>query len=134
MRKVKDDTDCADCLCRVCARNENNDAYNSQVDIDQHYCQGCDGCHEEVIETEEDCPSGSFLPDEDDVPDFEPEGRRSGTIYPVDKTIEIVSSEIETLRNKLKMKEEQLSMLKRERDEFESRTSCHIERVTGDQE
>lgn len=50
--------------------------------------------------------------------------------YSLDKKIEIVSSEIETLRNRLKCKEEQLAKLKRERDEFESRTSCHIERVT----
>jgi len=53
--------------------------------------------------------------------------------YSLDKKIEIVSSEIETLRNRLKCKEEQLAKLKYERDEFESRTSCHIERVTGDQ-
>lgn len=64
MRKVKSDADCADCLCRCCARNECNDSYNREVEKDGGYCTGCNGCNEQVIETEEDCPRGEFLPDE----------------------------------------------------------------------
>lgn len=67
MRKAISDADCADCLCRVCARSEYNDAYNAQVEKDKGYCEGCNACSEEVIETEEDCPRGEFLPDEDDM-------------------------------------------------------------------
>ena len=37
--------------------------------------------------------------------------------YTIDAEIEIVTGEIETLRNRLKSKEELLAMLKKERDE-----------------
>ena len=66
MRKAKSDDDCADCLCRCCARSECNDSYNEQVDIDKDYCQGCNGCNGYVIENAEDCPRGQWLPDETD--------------------------------------------------------------------
>ena len=67
MRKAVSDADCADCLCRVCARSEYNDAYNAQVEKDKRYCEGCNACSGEVIDTEDDCPRGEFLPDEDDM-------------------------------------------------------------------
>lgn len=66
MREAKSDADCADCLCRCCARSECNDSYNEQVDIDRDYCQGCNGCNGYVIENAEDCPRGQWLPDETD--------------------------------------------------------------------
>ena len=57
---------CADCLCRVCARNRYNDSYNSQAEKDNEYCEGCNSCHGYQIETEKDCPRESFLPDENE--------------------------------------------------------------------
>lgn len=63
-RRVRSDEDCADCLCRVCARNADNDSYNSKLKGDYKYCS-CSACSvfHEIVETEEDCQE--FLPDED---------------------------------------------------------------------
>lgn len=61
MRLVQSDEDCADCLCRVCARNSNNDCWNSNV----KYYKECEcECNvgDRLIETEDDCDR--FLPDE----------------------------------------------------------------------
>lgn len=62
-RIVSSDEDCADCLCRVCARNCNNDSYNHKAEEDGRSCE----CHckigDKLIETEDDC--SEFLPDED---------------------------------------------------------------------
>lgn len=62
-REVKSDLDCADCLCRVCARNTVNDSSNPAVTYKE--C-GCDECRvgSIVVETTEDCPK--FAPDCDD--------------------------------------------------------------------
>ena len=64
MRKANSDEDCADCLCRSCARNRYVDSYNSQVEKDGEYCEGCNNCKGYVIDTEDDCPRGNPLPDE----------------------------------------------------------------------
>ena len=52
---------CADCLCRVCARNECGDNYNPGIDND---CLGCNGCTG-TIDLPTDCPKEAFVPDED---------------------------------------------------------------------
>lgn len=59
-REVKSDLDCADCLCRACARNTVNDSSNPAVTCKE--C-GCDECcvGSIVVETTEDCPQ--FAPD-----------------------------------------------------------------------
>ncbi len=64
MRIAIDESDCVDCLCRVCARNRYIDAYNKTVEQDNDWCEGCNLCNEEVIENIEDCPREAFLPDE----------------------------------------------------------------------
>ena len=64
MRILTNDTDCADCLCRVCARGGGNDSYNRLADTGPGYCT-CSLCRMgegEVIETKEDCCH--FLEDE----------------------------------------------------------------------
>lgn len=53
--------DCADCLCRVCARNACNDSQNERLDEKNCSCN-CDAFGE-IIETEEDCEF--FLTDEE---------------------------------------------------------------------
>ncbi len=65
MRTFKSMKDCADCLCRVCARSEHNDSYNSEMDKNDMGCNPCYYCdvNKEVIETDEDC--SQYLPDED---------------------------------------------------------------------
>lgn len=52
-RIVAHDFDCADCLCRVCARNTNNDMI---ADVD-FTCEACASCKigKELIETDDDC-------------------------------------------------------------------------------
>ena len=64
-RLVKSDLDCADCLCRVCARSEHNDSYNEKINHTDLMCAPCYFCEigRELIETEEDC--SEFLPDEE---------------------------------------------------------------------
>lgn len=64
MRYVESDTDCADCLCRVCTRNCNNDLVNSKLGSCADDCT-CDNCEfgQRLIETEDDC--ADYLPDED---------------------------------------------------------------------
>lgn len=64
MREAIRDEDCVDCLCRVCARNRYIEAYNKIVEQDRDWCEGCNLCNREVIETQSDCPRESFLPDE----------------------------------------------------------------------
>lgn len=62
-RIIVSDRDCADCLCRVCARNECNDSQNSNLENNEKTCScGCD-VFNEIVETEDDCER--FLPDED---------------------------------------------------------------------
>lgn len=62
-RIIKSDEDCADCLCRVCARNSCNDSYNSKLRNGEANCAcNCDVFHE-IIETVDDC--SLFLPDEE---------------------------------------------------------------------
>lgn len=63
MRYIKSDKDCADCLCRVCARNSCNDSYNHLMHENFMNCV-CDcGIGDYwVIETIDDCPD--FLEDE----------------------------------------------------------------------
>lgn len=60
-RMILSDRDCADCLCRVCARNVCNDSQNKNLEEKTCSCN-CD-VFNEIIETEDDCPS--FLPDEE---------------------------------------------------------------------
>lgn len=59
-RMITSDTDCADCLCRVCARNICNDSQNENLGEKTCTCN-CD-VFNELIETEEDC--SSYLPDD----------------------------------------------------------------------
>lgn len=62
-RLVTSDEDCADCLCRVCARNRCNDSYNRISEKDGRSCECNCKIGDKLIETEDDCPD--FLPDED---------------------------------------------------------------------
>lgn len=62
MKTLTSDTDCANCLCRVCARNVCNDSYNQQLETDFSRCECNCRIGDAVIETEDDCPI--FLPDE----------------------------------------------------------------------
>ena len=59
-RIITSDTDCTDCLCRVCARNACNDSQNKNLGEKTCTCN-CD-VFNELIETEEDCEY--FLPDD----------------------------------------------------------------------
>ena len=59
-RIVMDETDCADYLCRVCARNEGNDCINDLVKIAECECN-CTIGESEIRETDEDCER--FIPD-----------------------------------------------------------------------
>ena len=62
-RRIVSDVDCADCLCRVCARNECNDSYNEiHAKSDRMDCTCECNLGDKLIETEDDCPL--FLPDE----------------------------------------------------------------------
>ena len=70
-RILRSDEDCADCLCRVCAMNGDNDSKNP-------LCERWSGsdCHcdceigvSELVETEDDCER--FLPDLSDYMGFE---------------------------------------------------------------
>lgn len=63
-RLVKSGEDCADCLCRVCARNRDNDSINRELKNGEANCSCNCKPGDELIETEEDCPR--FLPDEED--------------------------------------------------------------------
>ena len=60
-RMITSDADCADCLCRVCARNICNDSQNKNLGEKTCTCN-CD-VFNELIETEEDC--NYYLPDDD---------------------------------------------------------------------
>lgn len=62
-RLLSSDEDCADCLCRVCARNSCNDSYNRKSEEDGRSCECNCKIGDKLIETEDDCPD--FLPDED---------------------------------------------------------------------
>lgn len=62
-RLIKSDEDCADCLCRVCARNGDNDSINHELENGEVNCSCNCKPGDKLIETEEDCPR--FLPDED---------------------------------------------------------------------
>lgn len=55
---------CADCLCRICARNADNDSYNHKINRTSTLCScsSCAGTFCDVVEVEEDCTE--FLPDE----------------------------------------------------------------------
>lgn len=63
-RIVTSEEDCADCLCRVCARNGCNDSYNHISEEDGRRCECNCKIGDKLIETEDDC--SDFLPDEDD--------------------------------------------------------------------
>lgn len=63
IRTVTSDEDCADCLCRVCARNKNNDSYNHKLENGHANCECNCNIGDKLIETEDDCPD--FLPDEE---------------------------------------------------------------------
>lgn len=52
---------CADCLCRVCARNECTDNYSK--DVPYQDCLGCNGCTG-PIDLLKDCPREEFVPDD----------------------------------------------------------------------
>lgn len=62
-RLVTSDEDCADCLCRVCARNAYNDSYNHKLENGGKTCTCNCKPSDTLVETEDDCPK--FLPDED---------------------------------------------------------------------
>lgn len=52
---ITSDIDCADCLCRVCARSMLNDCYNHSVEY--KVCDPCNNCYlgDTLIETTADC-------------------------------------------------------------------------------
>ena len=66
---VEGDESCADCLCRVCARNVKNDATNSALEGGYADCIPCECCKigAELVVLPEDCPKDAYLPDESDV-------------------------------------------------------------------
>lgn len=71
-RDILSDEDCADCLCRVCARNACNDSWNPKLEEPGDMGKSCEcNCHigdlNAVYETENDCPN--FLPDVEDETD-----------------------------------------------------------------
>ena len=73
-RILKSDEDCADCLCRVCANNSYNDCWNPNVPYGYATCIPCECCQigeTLLVEIEEDCPTGSYLPDIEDVEETE---------------------------------------------------------------
>lgn len=59
-RILMSDEDCADCLCRVCARNGCNDSFNPLHDGSDCMCD-CDIGISKVVESTDDCHL--FLPD-----------------------------------------------------------------------
>lgn len=60
---VESDESCADCLCRVCARNVCNDSFNKKVE-NGRTCTCIDCCIGDWYPSiSEDCTE--FLPDED---------------------------------------------------------------------
>lgn len=59
-RIITSDMDCADCLCRVCARNICIDSQNKNL-VEKSCTCNCD-VFNEIVETEEDCEF--YLPDE----------------------------------------------------------------------
>ena len=66
MRLKKDDTDCADCLCRVCANSMDNDSRNEHGGVIKT-CRPCESCvcgESYCIEVDTDCMN--YLPDEGD--------------------------------------------------------------------
>ena len=60
-RLVKSGEDCADCLCRVFARNRDNDQINRELKNGEVNCSCNCKPGDELIETGEDCPR--FLPE-----------------------------------------------------------------------
>lgn len=54
MRTVKSPEDCADCLCKICAKNTVNDSYNPSAPYKECGCDNCDFGNQ-VIETTDDC-------------------------------------------------------------------------------
>lgn len=68
-RDILSDEDCADCICRVCARNACNDSWNPKLEEPGDRGKSCEcncgiGDLLGVYETEDDCPD--FLPDIED--------------------------------------------------------------------
>lgn len=61
-RIVMSDEDCADCLCRVCARNRDNDSYNRLCNDKECGCE-CEIGKSYLVITPDDCKD--FLEDED---------------------------------------------------------------------
>ena len=73
-RVLLSDEDCADCLCRVCANNQYNDAWNPGLAYGYKSCVPCECCRIGItmlVEIDDDCPSGGYLPDVDDMEDFD---------------------------------------------------------------
>ena len=67
-RIVRSSADCADCLCRVCARNTYNDSENIGFlrCIEYKDCIPCENCEfgeTRIVDVEKDCPRWAFLPD-----------------------------------------------------------------------
>lgn len=65
-RIITSDLDCAECLCRVCARSVNNDSYNKVLaGWEYKKCNPCYFCDidKELVETDADCRI--YLPDEE---------------------------------------------------------------------
>lgn len=70
-REVTSSEDCADCLCRVCARNSVNDSHNPAATYKDCGCDNC-GIGNRLVETAEDCKG--FTPDCDDCDRSQCEG------------------------------------------------------------
>lgn len=62
MKEIKSDEDCADCLCRVCARNLCNDSCNPECYAKRCECN-CEIGEYKLVVTTDDCED--FLPDVD---------------------------------------------------------------------
>lgn len=73
MRPLTSDKDCADCICRVCARNTANDSWNPKLAQpgDKGKSCNCD-CNigDEMFETDTECQF--YLPDIEDDSVFKP--------------------------------------------------------------
>ena len=68
-RIVKNNEDCADCLCRVCTNNAHSDCLNPKVPYGYATCIPCEFCRigeTLLVEIENDCPTESYLPDIED--------------------------------------------------------------------
>lgn len=69
-RIVEGPESCADCLCRVCARNVGCEGHNPELDGGYADCESCENCkvgETIIVDVPGDCPRLAFLPDMNDT-------------------------------------------------------------------